>query len=1161
MDSDTTITATAPAHAAGPVSVLVETVGGTSEARTFTYVAAPTLTSLSPGAGPTSGGGSVTLTGTNLSGASSVTFGGLDATTYSVDSDTTITATAPAHAAGPVSVLVETVGGTSEARTFTYVAAPTLTSLSPGAGPTSGGGSVTLTGTNLSGASSVTFGGLDATTYSVDSDTTITATAPAHAAGPVSVLVETVGGTSEARTFTYVAAPTLTSLSPGAGPTSGGGSVTLTGTNLSGASSVTFGGLDATTYSVDSDTTITATAPAHAAGPVSVLVETVGGTSEARTFTYVAAPTLTSLSPGAGPTSGGGSVTLTGTNLSGASSVTFGGLDATTYSVDSDTTITATAPAHAAGPVSVLVETVGGTSEARTFTYVAAPTLTSLSPGAGPTSGGGSVTLTGTNLSGASSVTFGGLDATTYSVDSDTTITATAPAHAAGPVSVLVETVGGTSEARTFTYVAAPTLTSLSPGAGPTSGGGSVTLTGTNLSGASSVTFGGLDATTYSVDSDTTITATAPAHAAGPVSVLVETVGGTSEARTFTYVAAPTLTSLSPGAGPTSGGGSVTLTGTNLSGASSVTFGGLDATTYSVDSDTTITATAPAHAAGPVSVLVETVGGTSEARTFTYVAAPTLTSLSPGAGPTSGGGSVTLTGTNLSGASSVTFGGLDATTYSVDSDTTITATAPAHAAGPVSVLVETVGGTSEARTFTYVAAPTLTSLSPGAGPTSGGGSVTLTGTNLSGASSVTFGGLDATTYSVDSDTTITATAPAHAAGPVSVLVETVGGTSEARTFTYVAAPTLTSLSPGAGPTSGGGSVTLTGTNLSGASSVTFGGLDATVFYIYSATEIRATAPAHNAGTVNVQVATVGGSSDTSGTGDNYTYEAPTPTRYDDTDTHLVYSGAWGPVSAGAAYAGAYTRTNTSSSSINIYFNGSRLDWIFTKDSSTGKADVYLDSDPVPTTVDLTGTGTGYQRNVYSTGDLAGGLHRMRITPSTKIPTGKYITFDAVDVVGSLVPAPPTISSLSPNSGPAAGGNSVVINGTGFTELSGASAVTFGGTNAASYAVNAAKTQITAVAPAHALGVVDVVVTTAGGPNSNTANDNYTYAVVAARYEQTDAHIVYSAGWSTYPAPPATRPRFGRQLHPSECEYLLGHDLLQRQSPRLDRNEGDDHREG
>src|SRR2546427_1462165 len=45
---------------------------------------------------------------------------------------------------------------------------------------------------------------------------------------------------------------------------------------------------------------------------------------------------------------------------------------------------------------------------------------------------------------------------------------------------------------------------------------------------------------------------------------------------------------------------------------------------------------------------------------------------------------------------------------------------------------------SAADQFTYVSAPTVTSVSPTAGPTAGGTSVVITGTNLSGATAVTF---------------------------------------------------------------------------------------------------------------------------------------------------------------------------------------------------------------------------------------------------------------------------------------------------------------------------------------------------------------------------------------------------------------------------------------
>jgi Tfp pilus assembly protein PilX len=88
-------------------------------------------------------------------------------------------------------------------------------------------------------------------------------------------------------------------------------------------------------------------------------------------------------------------------------------------------------------------------------------------------------------------------------------------------------------------------------------------------------------------------------------------------------------------------------------------------------------------------------------------------------------------------------------------------------------------------------APTVTNVSPNTGSTTGGTSVTVTGTNLTGATAVSFGRTAAAAVVVNSATSITATSPAEAAGTVDVTVTTPGGTSattSADQFGYVASP-------------------------------------------------------------------------------------------------------------------------------------------------------------------------------------------------------------------------------------------------------------------------------------------------------------------------------------------------------------------------------------
>ncbi|WP_086685970.1 IPT/TIG domain-containing protein [Streptomyces pseudogriseolus] len=82
-------------------------------------------------------------------------------------------------------------------------------------------------------------------------------------------------------------------------------------------------------------------------------------------------------------------------------------------------------------------------------------------------------------------------------------------------------------------------------------------------------------------------------------------------------------------------------------------------------------------------------------------------------------------------------------------------------------------------------APTITAVSPSTGPAAGGTQVTITGTDLSGATSVTFGDTAGTELTVESSTELTVTSPASTAGTKDVVVTTPGGTAtKVGGFTY-----------------------------------------------------------------------------------------------------------------------------------------------------------------------------------------------------------------------------------------------------------------------------------------------------------------------------------------------------------------------------------------
>jgi len=1031
VTNDTTITVATPAHAQGPVDVVIQHPIGNSAPGTFTYLPLPVITSVTPASGPETGGTAVTITGSGFTGATGVTFGGTPGANVTVVDDTTITVTTPGHAPGAVDVVVTTPAGPSAPGGFTFtpvVGPPAIGTITPDHGPETGGTAVTITGSGFTGATGVTFDGIAGTAFTVVDPNTITVTTPAHAAGPSDVIVQSPNGESAPGAFTFDPIPTISSVAPTSGPETGGTEVTVTGTNFTGATGVTFGGDAGTAFTVVNDTTITVTTPAHAPGAVDVIVQHPNGDSQPGDFTFLQVPAITSLTPTSGPAAGGTAVTITGTGFTGATGATFGGTAGTAFTVVNDTTITVTTPAHAPGAVDVIVQHPNGDSLPGDFTFLQVPAITSLTPTSGPAAGGTAVTITGTGFTGATGATFGGTAGTAFTVVNDTTITVTSPAHVPATVDVVVQHPNGDSQPGAFTFLAAPAILSLTPTSGPETGDTTVTITGTGFTGATGVTFGGTAGSGFAVVNDTTITVVTPAHAPGATDVVVQSPNGTSGPGTFTFIALPAITSLAPTSGPVTGGTPVTITGSGFTGATGVTFGGTPGVGFSVVNDTTITVASPAHAEGPVDVIVQAPVGDSAPATFTYLPLPVITGVAPANGPETGGTAVTITGTGFTGTTGVTLGGTPATGVTVVNDTTITATTPAHAPGAVDVVVTTPAGPSEPGDFTFDAVPAITSVAPASGPETGGTAVTITGTGFTGATGVTFGGTPGTAFTVVNDTTITVTTPAHAPGAVDVIVQHPNGNSQPGDFTFLQLPAITSLAPTSGPQTGGTAVTITGTGFTGATGVTFGGTPGTGFTVVNDTTITVTTPAHAPGAVDVVVQHPNGDSQPG----DFTF-LPVP-------AITSVAPANGPQTGGTAV----TITGT---------------------GFTGATGVTFGGTP----------GTGFTVvndttiTVTTPAHTPGGVDVIVQHPNGDSQPGDF-TFDPVANA-------PVISGLDPDHGPFLGGTVVTVSGTGFT---GATSVTIDGVDVPFTVVN--DTTITLTTPPHTAGAVPIVVTTPVGPS-------------------------------------------------------------------------------
>jgi len=317
---------------------------------------------------------------------------------------------------------------------------------------------------------------------------------------------------------------------------------------------------------------------------------------------------------------------------------------------------------------------------------------------------------------------------------------------------------------------------------------------------------------------------------------------------------------------------------------------------------------------------------------------------------------------------------------------------------------------------------------------------------------VTFGGV-AALFTFNSDGSITATVPAAtASGAVDVQVTMPAGTSatsSADHFTYTAssAPSVTGLSVTSGGTAGGMVLTIGGSGFLGATSVSFGGVSASVT-VNSDSSITATVPVvSSAGVVDVVVTTAAGASATS-SADQFTY---TPSSAPAVTGLSVTSG----VTAGGTVLSI--SGNGFTGVIGVTVGGIAARFTFNSDGSI-------------TAIVPAATATGVM-DVQVT------------TAAGTSPTG------SADQFTYTASPSPVVSGLSVTSGAMTGGTTLTISGSGFT---GALGVLVGGVPTF-FTLNS-DGSITAIVPPSltAAGVVDVQVMTEVGTSATCSADQFTY---------------------------------------------------------------------
>ncbi len=290
------------------------------------YTPPPEIAKVDPVQVPAAGG-SLTIVGTGLAGATTVTIGttaipcpGPNCQIDPNTPDTTLHVNSPAGPTGSddatmdVSVSTE-AGGTSascNACRVTSLAPPAIDAVAPNLGPATGATSVILNGKHLTSATSIRFGDISAAPLASSADAAVTVASPPHDPGSVMLSVTTPSRGSSSPAGSFVYHPALTGVFPPSDTTAGGAAVTVAGKGFTRATEVRFGNTDAS-FTVRSDTEISATAPAHAvAEGVTVTVvapadlASIAVPNGADAFTYGAAAPPNGSGPKPGPSGASG---------------------------------------------------------------------------------------------------------------------------------------------------------------------------------------------------------------------------------------------------------------------------------------------------------------------------------------------------------------------------------------------------------------------------------------------------------------------------------------------------------------------------------------------------------------------------------------------------------------------------------------------------------------------------------------------------------------------------------------------------------------------------------------------------------------------------------------------------------------------------------------
>lgn len=517
------------------------------------------------------------------------------------------------------------------------------------------------------------------------------------------------------------------------------------------------------------------------------------------------------------------------------------------------------------------------------------PTLATVTPRSGSETGGTRVTLRGTAFSEPALVYFGDAPATSVVVLDEASIACSTPPGPVGPVNVRVETQGGVAElANGFTYHRELRLDSVDPARVPDEGGVFVTLHGKGFDEHTLVYLDRKPLRGWRLVDAERMEGWVPALSPGRPEIRVMNRGAEVRRSDVLYVyGTPDARQLAPGHGPIAGGTTQELRGAGLTDAERAEVGGVGATGLLGPDDAHLSFVTPALPVGAHDVVISNpdAQGTLSGGYVAFDPADLtfkILGVTPNRVSTQGGEVLTVVGNGFTNTTQVAVGGRRLVVTAFGGNTLEVVIPAGLPAGPADVTIYRGATTLSLPGVVQVYTPVVVaSVSPNAGPASGGTTVTIRGEGFTSEAVARIADVPLADQVVVSSTEITGRIVAGTHGPAEVAVATAATRGAlAGGFSFSEPYELVRLEPEEGSIAGNTYISAFGRGFDGEVGATLGGVEAVDPHLENGGILAFRAPPAPTGVVDVQLQLSGRTEDLFS---GYAYYDP----------RLITGGAWG----------------------------------------------------------------------------------------------------------------------------------------------------------------------------------------------------------------------------------------------------------------------------